>query len=364
VYNFGADSHSNDDIAIIVKKLQKGDFKLPKVDLVVGGFPCQDYSVAKALNSAHGIKGKKGVLWWEIYNLLELNRPKYVLLENVDRLLKSPSKQPGRDFAVMLRSLANLGYLVEWRVINAADYGFPQRRKRVFILAHKKSTGISGSFEKFFSTGSILSKAFPNEMVSGPFRFSIQEKLWLVSRDFGRKFTSSSFCNSGYFNGKHVYTWDVNPVYTGPYSTLGDILDTDVNSEFWINEIDLPKWKFLKGAKSIPRTSKSGHTYQYSEGSMTFPDSLDRPSRTILTAEGGSTPSRFKHIISLNGKYRRLTPNELERLNGFPVDWTKCGRNGEEFSPAKRAFFMGNALVVGIVEAIAQEIAIRLKDSD
>ena len=106
----------------------------PNYDLLVGGFPCQDYSVAKLLNQAHGIQGKKGVLWWQIHRLIEMSRPPLVFLENVDRLLKSPAVQRGRDFAIMLASLSDLGYVVEWRVINAADYGFPQRRRRVFIV--------------------------------------------------------------------------------------------------------------------------------------------------------------------------------------------------------------------------------------
>ena len=132
---FGSTGHSNQDIGAIVPK------SIPKHDLLVGGFPCQDYSVAKQLAKSEGIEGKKGVLWWSIRDILEAKRPKYALLENVDRLIKSPAKQRGRDFAIILASLADLDYMVEWRVINAADYGMPQRRRRVFIFAyHKKST--------------------------------------------------------------------------------------------------------------------------------------------------------------------------------------------------------------------------------
>lgn len=81
---------------------------------------------------------EKGVLFWEIIRFIQNTYPKYLLLENVDRLLKSPSRQRGRDFAVMLSTLNELGYSVEWRVINAADYGNAQRRRRVFIFGYKK----------------------------------------------------------------------------------------------------------------------------------------------------------------------------------------------------------------------------------
>jgi DNA (cytosine-5)-methyltransferase 1 len=96
---------------------------------------------------------------------------------------------------------------------------------------------------------------------------------------------------------------------------------------------------------------------------MAFPDSLDKPSRTILTGEGGSTPSRFKHVIETKRGHRRLTPLELERLSGFPDDWTRFGADGVEISDSKRAFFMGNALVVGLVEMVGAELRQRFFSS-
>jgi DNA (cytosine-5)-methyltransferase 1 len=78
--------------------------------------------------------------------LLRDKRPPFGLFENVDRLLKSPATQRGRDFAVMLASLTDLGYVAEWRVINAADYGMPQRRRRVFIAAYRDDTALAKNF--------------------------------------------------------------------------------------------------------------------------------------------------------------------------------------------------------------------------
>ena len=136
---FGKKNHSNENLADVSTK------DIPDFDLLCGGFPCQDYSVARTLSQAEGIKGKKGVLWWQIHRIIDekKNKPAFLLLENVDRLLKSPANQRGKDFAIILASLADLGYIVEWRVINAAEYGMPQRRRRVFILGYRQDSKIN-----------------------------------------------------------------------------------------------------------------------------------------------------------------------------------------------------------------------------
>jgi DNA (cytosine-5)-methyltransferase 1 len=111
-------------------------------------------------------------------------------------------------------------------------------------------------------------------------------------------------------------------------------------------------WEYLKGTKKEKRITKDGFEYNYSEGSMVYPDALDNASRTIITGEGGNSPSRFKHVVESDRGLRRLTPIELERLNMFPDDHTKL--NG--VTDTKRAFFMGNALVVGVVEKIGEAL--------
>ncbi len=141
---FGSNGHSNVDIETVPTD------EIPNHDLLCGGFPCQDYSVATTLKNSKGLIGKKGVLWWSIHRILSemKHKPAFLFLENVDRLLKSPSSQRGRDFAVMLQSLNDLGYAVEWRVINAADYGMPQRRRRVFFLVYKKDSKVYKQLKK------------------------------------------------------------------------------------------------------------------------------------------------------------------------------------------------------------------------
>ena len=357
VAHFGPEGHSNEDIATVEK--------VPaKFDLLVGGFPCQDYSVAKSGSSATGLEGKKGVLWWEILRLVVKHKPKYIFLENVDRLLKSPTSQRGRDFAVMLTTLGNAGYVVEWRVVNAAEYGFPQRRIRVFIVASRKSLLPKklNPTEHIFSDG-VLARALPvKENEVGVVKITIDSDAEEVSKGFNKNKTHTPFSNAGIFADGVAHTTRVEARSEEKPVTLGDVLvdDSLVPDQYWVDSSRLSEWQFLKGAKSLERVHKaSGFTYKYSEGSMAFPDSLDRASRTVLTGEGGTSPSRFKHIIKKPKGYRRLVPLELERLFGFPDDWTNPPM-ATLIPDTKRAFFMGNALIVGLIEKVGHELAVRI----
>ena len=354
VARFGEDGHTNIDIAKI-KSLPKN------IDLLVGGFPCQDYSVAKTLNSSKGLKGKKGVLWWEILRLVNGQKPKFIFLENVDRLLKSPSNQRGRDFAVMLKTLGDEGYTIEWRVVNAAEYGFPQRRIRVFIVATKKKSSKNLTPREVIAKKGILARALPIEKFAEELvEIDLNQDADEISARFNKGKEKSPFLSAGVLIDGIAYTVKTQAKLSTNPKTLGDVLQSDsqVPEEFWVDKNRIEDWRYLKGAKSIERTHKgSGVTYNYAEGKMAFPDLATNPSRTILTGEGGTTPSRFKHIIKTKNGYRRLTPIELERLNGFPDNWSLTNSDGNTISDAKRAFFMGNALVIGLIEKVGKVLA-------
>ncbi|MBR4300986.1 MAG: DNA (cytosine-5-)-methyltransferase [Bacteroidales bacterium] len=354
---FGSKGHSNVDINNVATE------EIPNHDLLVGGFPCQDYSVAASLSRSGGIEGKKGVLWWQIYRILEEkgnNRPDYVFFENVDRLLSSPAKQRGRDFAIILASLSDLGYTVEWRVINAADYGMPQRRRRTYIVGYRENSTIYSkieSLQNWILFDGVLAKAFPFEAKKNTIsEFDIIGTIKEVSDNFNKSDkgnADSPFGDSGIMKERHVYSVDTSPVYDGTRMTLGgNLVDENlIPEEFFITESELAKWEYEKGAKKIERTSKEGFKYIFSEGGMAFPDYLDRPSRTIITGEGGSAASRFKHVVlTPSNKYRRLLPIELERLNMFPDNHTLH----PEVTDGRRAFLMGNALVCGVIEVIGK----------
>lgn len=347
---FGTEGHCNVDITTVPADA------IPQHDLLVGGFPCQDYSVATTLKRSGGIEGKKGVLWWQIYRIIAESpkKPKYLFLENVDRLLKSPASQRGRDFALILASLSDLGYIVEWRIINAAEYGMPQRRRRTYILAYQTSTAIAHHIKdakNWILHEGTIATAFPvcAKEHATTTTFKISGTLDEVSSNFNTDKMKGGFENAGIMMNRQVTTIATIPHYEGGHLLLGQLLlpENKVPDSFFISKEDLPKWEYLKGGKQEIRKSANGYEYKYSEGSMAFPDALDKPSRTIITGEGGSGPSRFKHVIQTeSGRYRRLTPVELERLNMFPDQHT------EGVSDSRRAFLMGNALVTGIVEKI------------
>lgn len=365
---FGPEGHFNCDVATVDSN------DIPVHDILVGGFPCQDYSVARTLSQAAGIEGKKGVLWWQIVRIVREkgdNAPQILFLENVDRLLGSPAKQRGRDFAIILDSLNELGYQVEWRIINAADYGMPQRRRRTYILAYRNGSPIANQINDptnwLFNEG-VFAQAFPVGGYSDllpltpvPLKRNPNWDLADLSAEFNKNGGNSPFQTAGVMINGQFYTYKITPNYQGDYTTLGDILATGedrnlITEEFYIKDKNLPKWEYLKGAKHETRKTKDGFEFNYNEGGMAFPDSLDKPSRTIITSEGGETPSRFKHVIKdpVNGRLRRLIPLELERLDMFPDNHT-IGEND-----SRRAFFMGNALVCGIITKVGEELRRRL----
>ena len=353
---FGERGHSNRDINLVKTT------DIPDHDLLVGGFPCQDYSVAASLSKSGGITGKKGVLWWQIYRILQEKgeqRPAYLFFENVDRLVNSPASQRGRDFAIILASLSDLGYIVEWRIINAADYGMPQRRRRTYIVGYREDSVVAQKIqglEDWILYDGVMAEAFPAMLMQRSMsKFEIEGSISEVSDKFNLGQSSSPFGNAGIMARRLVFSADVEPHYEGTWLTLGgNLVDEDlVPDEYFISDEELPKWVYEKGPKKINRTSKEGYEYLYSEGGMAFPDYLDRPSRTIITGEGGCAPSRFKHVVKCkSGCHRRLIPLELERLNMFPDNHTYH----PEVSDARRAFLMGNALVCGVVEQIGKSL--------
>lgn len=345
---FGQGSCSNEDINKVNKE------EIPDHSLLVGGFPCQDYSVARSISNEKGIEGKKGVLFWDIKDILKAKQSSFVLLENVDRLLKSPASMRGRDFAIMLKTFDSLGYYVAWRVVNAAEYGMPQKRRRVFIFAFKKDTKYGKKFKKQDTITNlyenVLNKAFP----------ILDEAYDIVETDLNKyedvvavsnNFNEGKFLKSGFIVDGKVYHTDVK-AKEEPLYTLGELVknaakfDDSDKSTCLVEDEKLEKWKYLKGSKRIERTSKTGHKYIYSEGGMSFPENMDEPARTMLTSEG--TVNRSSHIIydEKLKDYRTLTPVECEMIQMFPPHWT------DTMTFRRRYFMMGNALVTGIISRI------------
>jgi DNA (cytosine-5)-methyltransferase 1 len=373
---FGDKGHIDKDI----NEVTVDDLKT-KCDLMVGGFPCQNYSVASLLRDAKGLIGEKGILWWQIERLInELDKkgkaPKYLLLENVDKLLISPTPRPGeknsngKDFAIILSSLSRHGYNVEWRMINAADYGFPQRRRRVFIFAYRQNSKIEkklkkDTHEKILFESGILARTFPCQTKE---TMSLNKEFFReIKKDrneYIKRYSDGSFKNAGIMLNGKVFESQVAATHdykSGQYlkSTLGEILQPlrYIGKEFIIKDKEIrEKWKAQKIGHSKERTAKDGTKYEWKVGTMDYPDSLSKPSRTILTSEGGKSPSRTTHVVKQEGVYRRLSPIELEGLNMFPDNFTDI----DSIPSSKRAFLMGNALVIGVVESIGKTLSDQL----
>ena len=322
-------------------------------NLLVGGFPCQDYSVAHTLASSHGIEGKKGVLWWQIRDTIIAKNPAFCIFENVDRLLKSPASQRGRDFGIILACLARLNYSVEWRVVNAATYGAAQRRRRTFIFAYRNDTVYGQNMNgvapvDVISQRGFMVQAFPivanTDIVNGTLgAYATDEDIINISDNF-----AFAFDKAGYMHEGNIYTCDITENEIQPV-LIRQILQENVEEEFYITEDKKPKWVYLKGAKKIPRKTKDGHEYIFSEGPVAFPDPWDRPGRTMLTSE--STLNRSTHVVTDpgSGRLRLLTPIEAERLQGFDDDWTNSG-----MPKRMRYFCMGNALVVPMITRMGE----------
>ncbi|EEK09197.1 DNA (cytosine-5-)-methyltransferase [Streptococcus salivarius] len=373
VYNYHFPDSEN--INISIADITDEQFAEMNADMIVGGFPCQDYSVARSKKNEQGIEGQKGVLFWEIIRATRIIRPRFLILENVDRLLKAPSKQRGRDFAIMLTAFNNLGYSVEWRVINAADYGRSQRRRRVFFFIYRNDIPFAHQMDQRFEEQEqvfdenryddyifhegLFATQFP--IMNTPVKkrhvyYELPEDIVEVSDNF-----SGTVWNTGVMRHGRYYSIDTAPNYDGEPITLGEILqnEEEVPEKFFINDpAKLEKFQYLRGPKRIERTSADGHTYIYSEGGMSPTDDLNLPGRTMLTSEG--TVNRSTHFLHVNGRYRLITPVEAERLQDFPDNWTALKKLSDgtvtEVSDKMRMFFMGNALVTDIVRKIGEFI--------
>lgn len=354
--NFPKTPISNENI----RKVDKN--KIPEMDLLVAGFPCQDYSVATS--GAKGIEGQKGVLWWEIHKVLLTKNPNYILLENVDRLLTSPGvkKQPGRDFGIILRTLSDLGYGVSWKMINAADYGYPQRRRRTFIFAFRKETKFFDSVSAILKEDDAKLRGFLKTMV--PFSSTMSNELLdsienvdlnIIKplEEFSKNFSvKKGFRKTGIMINGKVFMADYTPELREE-TTIGDLLISNNSEEgLYLSSEKIEKFKKQKRGFQTIKTSRTGHEYKYGMGSMQFPDSLDKPARTIVTSE--STVSRMTHVVKDpgNNRLRVLSPVETERINTFPDGWTEL----EDTTSSNRYFTMGNALVVDLVKEIGKEI--------
>ena len=353
--------------------------ELPDLDLICGGFPCQSFSIA---GKRKGFSDTRGTLFFEIARIAAIKKPKYLLLENVPGLL---SHNEGRTFATILSTLDELGYDVVWEVLNSADFGVPQSRKRVYIIG----------FHREKCSGKVLSftDANPKTLVK---RISGREGNRVYSAD-GLSITLTS--QAGGFGGKTgLYEIMGLPIKvktkTGYQTALpGDSIDlaypnmnsrrgrvgkeiahtltTSCNQGYYAFGIDMnPEPKVTELARCITARQDSGISNRKGEHSGV----LITGARAILTPERLKVRQcgrRFKGpdepmyalttqdvhgVILLNGIIRRLMPIECFRLQGFADNqFQTLADNG--ISDSQLYKMAGNSVTTNVVTAIAQKLA-------
>jgi DNA (cytosine-5)-methyltransferase 1 len=292
-HRFGTDSIQEGDITKLLDKV-------PRHDLLTAGFPCQPFSSA---GKKQGIKDPRGTLFSVVVDVLLKHQPAFFVLENVKRLL---TMEQGVHFATILASLAELNYRIEWRLLNATDFGLPQNRQRVFIVGVRLGTnGHDGS--------DAVRLASPKDLSTRTVRAGLihSAELWPEITSHGNKFPNWGLAVSGRFCGA-----DLNSFSEGkPSGTLVSVLEDDVRPEFDFTEstverlkVSTPVKRFVHGVEILSNQGGGARM-----GYTVFGISGLAPTLT-------STASRHYERYKIRGRYRRLTNVEYARLQGFPDD--------------------------------------------
>jgi DNA (cytosine-5)-methyltransferase 1 len=317
--------------------------KLPAVDLICGGFPCQDLSVA---GRRSGLAGERSGLWFEFHRILEEHRPAWVVIENVPGLLSSNG---GRDFAIILRGLVELGYGPAWRILDAQHFGVPQRRRRLFIVGHLGDyRAAEVLFEPESLRGDIAEGGETREEIAGT----------LESRTDGGGFPGTDGAIAGHVvafpdpayavsagqggskhgSGRHNQdTFVVAGAVTGAESHNGN---SNPIAENLVIAAPLR-------SRSHPNSNMPGRGGEDDENLIVWNEEQ-------ITSPEHRTRLDGKPHINAGGRMmigvRRLTPTEVERLQGFPDGWTN------DQSDSQRYRMLGNAICVPVTKWLGERI--------
>lgn len=299
--------------------------EIPDHDLLVGGFPCQAFSIA---GKRQGFKDIRGTMFFQIARIAKAKRPKILLLENVKGLLNHDN---GGTFETIVRTLDELGYDVEWQVFNSKYHGVPQNRERVFIIGHLRGS----------STGQI----FPISTTSNQ----------SYKRDSGEQI-ANSLQSPGHASGNYR---GMNMVYWAS------------SQEGWQNRDISEASPTLKGQNDLCRQPLIVQQHSHSG-----PDGKGRGVRTFegvcptlagQMGTGGNNVPMVAQALQTDGflrqgssfgtdkpqssrNIRRLTPTECERLQGFPDGWT------QGVSDTQRYKTLGNAVTVNVIQFLGERI--------
>lgn len=288
------------------QELHEGDIKelvgsVPDHDLLTAGFPCQPFSSA---GKKKGIEDPRGTLFQSIVEILKLKKPKFFVLENVKRLV---SMQSGKHFATILSAISEIGYAIEWRIINAKDLGLPQNRQRIFIVGIREDEFIEKQFPCLINRGNLASKetSYLDAALNSDF-YSVGKRI----ADHNIKFKEAGLARKGFFI-------DYNVLYKDKTNEkkMSSILDEDVEDIF----------DFTEDTKERVKNSKYINKYYNGVQLLWNQGGGARMGYTVFGTEGLSptlTASTSRHYerYFIKNKFRRLTHREYAKLQGFPLN--------------------------------------------
>lgn len=308
----GADSG---DAGIASRQRTSGSGLDGPIDLVHGGFPCQDYSVA---GNRAGLAGDRGALWWDVIRVLSELRPRWFLGENVAGLLSSSG---GRDFATILGSLDELGYVGAWAVCDARYFGVPQRRRRVFLLAGR-CVGDDARASAVLALGQGC-RGHPS--AGGQTRQDVAPTVRTGIARSGEPERGDQAL---------IVSHDVGPTKLAPRG------DDGTNAYVLANSVQASAGHH---GHSSPRGDGSDNLIPFTNRGTTTGD----VSETLISASHGAIP-----LVGV----RRLTPLECERLMGWEDDWTRYDADGRELADSHRYRLCGNGVVAPVATWIGRRL--------
>lgn len=312
--------------------------RIGRVDVICGGFPCQTFSIA---GNRRGFEDTRGTLFFEIARFASILRPRYLFLENVKGLLNHDG---GATFETILRTLDELGYNVEWQVLNSKNFGVPQNRERVFIVGHLRGAGTRGVFP--------LSK-------SGQQATSIKEQY---SNTITTRYGNSQGAGAYIVESKSQKVRSIGNIHPSGKGMNGEVYESTglaptltTNKGEGVKIIQRAHGYNQGGEHDIAPTITSN---SYQENNLVkivdFYNKITKDEVGTLTSSGGGSTVRAGSFGVTDGyRIRKLTPRECWRLQGFP-DWAfdkaqEVNSNSQLYKQA------GNSVTVNVIEAIAKK---------
>ena len=313
--------------------------RIGRVDIICGGFPCQAFSIA---GNRRGFEDTRGTLFFEIARFASILRPKYLLLENVKGLLNHDG---GATFETILGALDELGYNVEWQVLNSKDFGVPQNRERVFIIGHLR--------------GECTRRVFPLSK-SGRQANSIKKQY---SNTITTRYGNSQGAGAYIVESKSQKVRSIGNIHPSGNGMNGEVYESTglaptltTNKGEGVKIIQRAHGYNQGGEHDIAPTLTSN---SYQENNLVkvvdFYNKITKDEVGTLTSSGGGSTVRAGSFGITDGyRIRKLTPRECWRLQGFP-DWAfdkaqKVNSNSQLYKQA------GNSVTVNVIAAIAREL--------